>query len=168
MRAVSLLGAPIVRAILVALVSGGLVMRRRFREAILVVVGVGGVGALNTLLKVIIRRRRPHHLWLHAPAKSSFPSGHASGTLTFCGIAFYLIQRSRADRLIVIVAGALLPAVALLVGVSRVLLGRHHLTDVLGGYLLGGIWLTLSIRILGRRGAEEHDRGDEGGRGRSR
>ncbi|MGE5223467.1 MAG: phosphatase PAP2 family protein [Omnitrophica WOR_2 bacterium] len=105
-------------------------------------------GLLNFLVKVIIHRPRPEANLVHVfqnVSGFSFPSGHVMFYTAFFGfilfLLFALFRRSYLRTLLLIVFGALV----LLVGVSRIYLGEHWASDVLGGYLLGSLTLAFAI-----------------------
>ncbi|MET8796502.1 phosphatase PAP2 family protein [Nocardia sp. NPDC004568] len=119
-----------------------LLLRRLPRLAVLVVLtGAGGL-ILNPVVKELVARLRPvvgtpvHHTdgW-------SFPSGHAMSSLVCYGIlllVFAPVLHTKARRVVSVCAVLLVAAV----GLSRVALGVHYLTDVLAGWLLGSLWLA--------------------------
>lgn len=121
-----------------AVVAGLLVARKQRRAAAYLVVVMAGTFLLTSLLKLVVDLPRPV---VEDPilqyTSSAMPSGHASNiaaaATTACVLsALYL--RSRAQRRLVLVAGVL---VALLVGLDRLMLGVHTLTEVTAGYALG-------------------------------
>ena len=79
----------------------------------------------------------------------SFPSGHAMGSLVAYGMLAYLLLREthlgRHQRMLVIISAALL---VLLIGLSRLYLGVHYFSDVIGGYAAGVVWLAACISGL--------------------
>ena len=121
------------------------------RPARLLAIAVAGEIAIEYSLKLAFHRARPEPFFgLSLPSGYSFPSGHAMATLIFYGtLAALLTPRltSRAVRwLLWLAAGALAAAI----GFSRVYLGVHYPTDVLGGYLAGLIWvvaLAIGVRL---------------------
>jgi undecaprenyl-diphosphatase len=131
-----------------------LVWQRRFGAAVGLPVTVVGAQLLNDVLKDWFHRIRPAPLEGLIPAQAfSFPSGHA-----MVAAAFYLFVGYLAWRLLAghwrIVCAALLVMVALLVGLSRLYLGVHYLTDVVAGYIAGIAWTNAVIvggHLLGRR-----------------
>ncbi len=103
---------------------------------------------LNTLLKMLLHRRRPGNLHITTLGLNSysFPSGHAFGTVIFYGLFSYLSLHYLAQPLASVIA-ATLWALILSIGVSRIYLAAHYPTDVLGGWLLGGISLLAIIPL---------------------
>jgi len=142
---------------LVALMVGVvLLVRRQPRLATWLLVTVYGGGLLSTLVKLAVDRKRPfvEHPVAHAMS-ASFPSGHALGVLVGTG-ALLLVGLpfvNRRMRPVLIGLGVLL---VLAVGYSRLGLGVHYLSDVLGGYLLGAGWLALTTAAFS---AWRRDRG---------
>jgi membrane-associated phospholipid phosphatase len=99
------------------------------------------------LLKILIRRPRPIGASF-LETSYSFPSGHAAISVALYGfIAFLLWKRSKSQlKRGMILAVALL--LMLFIGFSRVYLGVHFPTDVLGGYMVGAAWLWVAIRSV--------------------
>ncbi len=105
---------------------------------------IAGSEAIAVLMKIFIARPRPDPAGaLLLETTYSFPSGHALIALSFYGFLTYIWLRER--RHIVTRIGIFLLAVFVIagVGVSRIYLGVHWPSDVLGGYLLALIWLTV-------------------------
>ena len=109
------------------------------------VVTVAGSSLFNLLGKVVFQRKRPPGVGVYAETSFSFPSGHAVVAAAFYGFAVYFLWRRTATwgrRLNILFAGVFLIAA---IGFSRLYLGVHFLSDVLGGYLLGSLWLIIGI-----------------------
>jgi undecaprenyl-diphosphatase len=119
------------------------------RQSLVIPVAVGFALSVvvTSIVKFSVRRRRPVGDWGAFYRKTdphSFPSGHASRTITMTIVV-------AAGRFPLIAAALLLWS--LLVGLSRIILGVHYLYDVLAGYLLGvgigaGMWLLMAFDIL--------------------
>ncbi|ALP37615.1 phospholipid phosphatase [Paenibacillus sp. IHB B 3084] len=107
---------------------------------------------LNTLIKEVLQRQRPALQHLVEVGGYSFPSGHAMISMGFYGMVFaiWAIERKIHERSIFLpcVLGALL---ILLIGLSRVYLGVHFPTDIVGGYIAGIIWLVFTVPVIYRR-----------------
>lgn len=101
---------------------------------------------MSTLLKLILRRARPHNLDIKTfgVRSYSFPSGHAFGTVIFYGLYSYLDLKYLTHPWNLIISLVLWLTIGL-IGISRVYLKAHYPTDVLGGWLLGLILLYVVI-----------------------
>jgi undecaprenyl-diphosphatase len=118
--------------------------RRRWIPALVLVVVWGGAILLYSVAKAVVGRPRPpEQIWLTHAGSTAFPSGHALQSLaTYAGlvaIALYAYRRWRTPGLIAATA------LAAGVGWSRVYLGVHWTTDVLGGWLAAAAWLALIL-----------------------
>jgi Membrane-associated phospholipid phosphatase len=128
-----------------------LAFQRRWSLLLGWAVALIGAGELNVILKGIFRRLRPQlpDPWV-TPSGWSFPSGHAMGSFVTYGFLAYLLTRvPRADfprR----TAVAVLAVLVLLIGFSRIYLGAHYLSDVIGGYAAAAVWLTFCILVTDR------------------
>ena len=98
---------------------------------------------LNQLLKRILRRPRPTEFRIVEETGYSFPSGHSMVSMAFYGYLIYLIYRYIKWSLIV-----LLSILICLIGISRIYLGVHYTSDVLGGFLLSISYLVVYISLI--------------------
>jgi undecaprenyl-diphosphatase len=116
---------------------------------------VGSVG-LDNLIKVLVDRPRPDFHRLADVSGSAFPSGHSSAAAAlFLGLAFLLSRRMNGGRVWVWGVAVVLSC---LVAVSRVYLGVHWPTDVIGGLALGGYWTWVMAKATaGWRSREVSD-----------
>jgi undecaprenyl-diphosphatase len=125
-----------------------LLRRRRLAEAIFLPVVYAGSGALNFLLKLLFHRDRPTFSWSPGVVNDySFPSGHAMNSLVFyLGLALvtWMVFGRRVGTA-VLSAGLV---IVVFVGISRVYLGLHYVSDVIGGYAAGLIWLVVATVAL--------------------
>ena len=122
-----------------------LVVRRRRREGRYLFVGACGSLALNVLLKAAFHRARPGadlSYILPTPASMSFPSGHTMGTTGVIGCLVVVVHVLRAPR--IVRWGATLAGITVVagVGLSRIYLGAHYPSDVLGGVLAAAAWVS--------------------------
>ena len=102
--------------------------------------------AFTSLLKYLFQRERPANSLLVVQTYS-FPSGHATTAMALYGFIAYLLIRFNQDFAQKIRIFTIAILFILLIGLSRVVLNQHYLSDVLGGYLVGASWLTLGISI---------------------
>lgn len=121
--------------------------RRSWTPVILIATGAAGSLLMTIAGKQLVGRTRPPLTDAVPPYEysASFPSGHSLNSVVIAGIVAYLLilrLKSRPKRFLV---AALAAAFALTIGLSRVYLGHHWLTDVLAAWCLGTAWLTLVI-----------------------
>jgi undecaprenyl-diphosphatase len=103
---------------------------------------------LNIELKdYVMRARPPYHEAAHAFGYS-FPSGHSMGAFIAYGMLAYLLTLAIPQGRIQIVVVLLLGSIILLVGFSRMYLGAHWFTDVVGGFAAGAVWLGFCIGLI--------------------
>ena len=128
--------------------------RRRRSEAAGLLLSTAGGAILSNTFKLLVGRPRPSAElvgFAYKSSEASFPSGHVIFYVCYFGFLFFaayalLPRAARARR----AALALSALPVLLVGVSRVYLRAHWPSDVLGAYLLGGVWLAVSLAVYER------------------
>ncbi|HEY4133398.1 MAG TPA: phosphatase PAP2 family protein [Gemmatimonadaceae bacterium] len=129
----------------------------RIQLAIVWIAAFAGGAGLEIILKSVVHRTRPEYAGHYLLTGSySFPSGHA--TLSFLGVSMLLYTlistnrlTNRTARITAITAGSVW---ILLVGLSRVYLGVHFPSDVLGGYTIAAAWFAVCVTlatVVGRR-----------------
>ncbi|MBW4040734.1 MAG: phosphatase PAP2 family protein [Acidobacteria bacterium] len=140
------IGMPAMAVVAILILS----LRRRSLTP-LILIAASGIGSLLMTIagKDIIGRHRPPLSDAIAPFEysPSFPSGHALNATVIAGVVGYLIwlrRRTIAARVVSIAAPVL---IAVVVGLTRILLGAHWFTDVLAGWLLGAAWLALVVTV---------------------
>jgi len=121
-----------------------LAFRRRWRLTIYLLVAGAGVLVLDPVLKALVGRLRPvvAHPVAHGQG-NSFPSGHSLGSIVCYGALFLVFlpaMHGRWRRAFTVGIATLIA----LIGISRILLGVHYLSDVLGGWSLGVAWLGVT------------------------
>jgi membrane-associated phospholipid phosphatase len=120
---------------------------RRWREPMLVAVAVAGEVLIFLTITLLVDRQRPPVKHLdQAPPTSSFPSGHTAATIALWGALAVLASERARSALVRGIFLALAFGLPLLVATSRLYRGMHFLTDVLGGALLGLLWLGATVR----------------------
>lgn len=106
---------------------------------------------IQTIIKVIVHRPRPPvENFLISQGGFSFPSGHSCSGLVFYGLFAYLLFHTAVDKTVHKVLGISFIALFLVIGVSRIYIGVHYPTDVLGGWSLGLAILTTAIWVLNK------------------
>lgn len=97
----------------------------------------------SSLLKLLLRRVRPRNDYVRRMLfrTYSFPSGHAAGALVSYGLAAFVIATRWPELAVVAWMAALV--VSFVIGISRIYLGAHYPSDVVGGWLIGGVGLLV-------------------------
>ena len=114
------------------------------RNKILILINVIVTTLLNQLLKNVFQRVRPIDSIIEESGYS-FPSGHSMVSMAFYGFLIYLVHKSNIKYKGLIVG--LLSVLIVLIGISRIYLGVHYPTDVIGGFTLSLSYLLLFIDI---------------------
>ena len=130
----------LVVAVLILLVSAG-----KTREARFLLVSAVGCSLLNLLLKLAFQRARPHAepaYLLPRPVSLSFPSGHTMGSAGVLGSLAVIARVLRPRRALWLSVAVLSALLVLGVALSRVYLGAHYPSDVLGGLFAAGSWIS--------------------------
>ncbi len=137
------LGDPIILVPLALIVCAALLRNNQRRTAFIIGILFAGTGALTSLLKTIFERVRPD-LIVHKTIESSysFPSGHASTSVIIALSVSYLFWQHRTLRPYMILGFGIY---VVLIGLSRLYLGVHYPTDILGGWLLASGWFALVL-----------------------
>jgi membrane-associated phospholipid phosphatase len=134
-------------------------MRRLRLEALMTIIMCWTSGLVRQVIKKIVDRPRPNPLLVHAathPKTKSFPSGDVAASVCFWGWLMVLGWRTRSTRRECQASKGKaaflgIPALmVMLIGPARIYLGAHWLTDVVGGYLFGGGWLSLTLHFYFR------------------
>lgn len=154
MRGVSVFGDSWHGWALTALAMLAFFFRRRRTEMFALLLSVGGGELINRLVKWVVGRPRPVPALVRVSgkwARESFPSGHVTFYVCYFGFLFFvayaLLHRGTTPRRLSLTLAAL---PVLLIGASRVYLGAHWASDVLGAYLLSGVWLALTLHLYRR------------------
>ena len=147
MLSITQLGNPQVAVPITVVVFGFLWWQRDRLEAKIFALNAFGGAVLSTVLKLTFVKPRPQ-LWPQLITEStfSFPSGHALGSMVLYGFLAYLFATlyPRYDRAFYSIAVVLIIAI----GFSRLYLGVHWPTDILAGYGIGFLWITVCISLL--------------------
>ena len=135
----------------VVIIAGAFAALRLRLEAVLVVVSTLAAGEVGTLTKDVVQRARPTANFVHLAghlADFSFPSGHVIFATVLFGTTFGIVLIVWSGSILRNAILALLAALVLLMGPSRIYMGEHWPTDVLGAYCLGGLWVAGTLEVL--------------------
>jgi len=126
-----------------------LLWQRRGFHLLALLISVLGSSLSMYYSKIYFHRERPLNVAYYIPENSfSFPSGHATSAMALAGLIcyFFLIEiENKKLRLGLFFLGV---SYILLIGLSRIYLGVHFLTDVAAGYLLGLLWVIVAIGLM--------------------
>ena len=145
MRDATMLGHWMVVWLFVAIIGLELAARRRITHFVSLLLSVGGASVVALALKQLLVRPRPDLLAIVSETTFSFPSGHSALSLAFYGILIYFLLRCSCDVWAKYVGVFAAVVVIALVGFSRIYLGVHWPSDVIGGYVLTAGWLYVVI-----------------------
>lgn len=151
MIGVTTAGSSLVLTPLTVALSVLLYIRRNRRKSVLLLSTMGGSAVLTVTLKQLIGRPRPDpgavrvvppELASKYAQEFGFPSGHTLASTCFFGFVIYLLLKNgnlRNPKVLLLIS------LILLVGISRVYLGAHWITDVIGGWIIGACWLDFNL-----------------------
>ena len=148
MRIITDLGDDVV--LLIVVLAAGVILRRQTSSwrplLVLLAIAVGAI-ELERTIKLIVARPRPPAAWrVFHETGWSFPSGHATHSTAVYGSVAYLATHIRVlgqRRRVAIWVTAI--GACFLIGISRVYLGAHWPTDVIGGWILATVWLWIAL-----------------------
>ena len=140
-------------------IAAALFWAGRRREGLFVAAVLGGSLVANLAMKLFFHRPRPVLSWAHVLPDYSFPSGHSMNSLAL-GLALAIVAWRIFGARWGITAFVAAIVVSLTIGASRIYLGYHYLTDVLGGFTAAILWVAIVVGVFraegvwrGRRGA---------------
>ncbi len=105
---------------------------------------------LNQLLKRILQRPRPTEYRIIEETGYSFPSGHSMISMAFYGYLIYLIYKYAKNKYVKWISIVLLSILICAIGISRIYLGVHYTSDVLGGFLISISYLIIYISAVNK------------------
>jgi len=106
---------------------------------------------VNNLLKIIIMRGRPEVLAFVEEHSYSFPSGHTMASVSMYGILLYLVLKSNMNNKLKIALSSMLSMLPIFVALSRVYLGAHFMSDVIGAFIVSIILLLIETYYIDKK-----------------
>ena len=151
MTALSFMASPylLVPAYLVLIIHFGWLKKNTLLAIYILSAGLSGF-FVTFLLKWLFHRARPANPSIPPPHDFSFPSGHSSAAFIFYGLLIYLLCQAAVRKSLKYPSVAILVLLSLLIGLSRVYLRAHFVSDVLAGFCIGVAWLSLTLSIIYR------------------
>ena len=108
------------------------------------------VTGLNQIIKHILQRPRPTEFRIIEETGYSFPSGHSMVSMAFYGYLIYLIYKYIKNKYVKWISIVILSILICSIGISRIYLGVHYTSDVLGGFLLSMSYLVVFISTVNK------------------
>ena len=133
--------------VLIALTIGALLVLKNRKISILITLNLIISTILNILLKYVIERPRPEGYGLIIESGYSFPSGHSMVSMAFYGFIIYLIWKLVKNKNLKYICSTLLGLLIILIGFSRIYLGVHYASDVVGGFAVAIAYLIVFTSI---------------------
>ena len=119
---------------------------KQFAYAQGIVLSVASATVATIFLKVLVGRARPPiEYWAYHETGNSFPSAHAALSLALFGFLAFMVWRSRLSQKLRLTLAIGCYALIVAIGFTRLYLGVHYFSDVVGGYLLGGVCLWVAM-----------------------
>lgn len=145
------LGGPTILGLVVCAVVGFLLLQTRYRTALAILVTSLSGELVDGVMKQAFMRPRPTIVpHLREVVSTSFPSGHAMDSAIIYLTLGAMLMRVAERRLTKLYCLAVALVLTFLVGASRVYLGVHYPTDVVGGWILGFVWASLCWLVAER------------------
>lgn len=121
------------------------------KQSLFISINLISSAVINTGLKMIFHRQRPLDMLINETGYS-YPSGHSFVSIAFYGFIIYLIINSKIEKKKKYIITCLLSLLILTIGTSRIYLGVHYPSDVLGGFAGGLLYLLIFIKIYRKYG----------------
>ncbi len=146
---ITFLGSPVFLVVAnLVLLAFFLFLRRYSWFSIRIIVIALSSLVLMLFLKYLFKRKRPLSPLLKAAKGLSFPSGHSITAVTFYGLLIYIVFKTQPDGILKFIVAAVLILLIILIGFSRIYLRVHYVSDVLAGFIIGTLWLAVSLEVL--------------------
>jgi len=123
-------------------------IKKNYLFGIYILIITASSTALFAVLKLIFHRQRPGHPVIKGVAGYSFPSGHSLSAFVFSSILIYIIWNSNFTTPLKWLLSVFLFLLAIMVGISRIVLKVHYPTDVIASFCVGIVWVIISLWVL--------------------
>ena len=134
---ITILGNPVIILAITLLVAAFFYFYKKWKiEAYFLLASFAAMGVASTALKYVYQRPRPSIQWLNDTIGYSFPSWHTASTMMIAGAIVIVLQQRMKKGLARTAVQALLVFISILVAISRIYIGVHYPTDIIGGWLL--------------------------------
>lgn len=144
-------GDTIIAIIFTILIMIYLYMINKKRESKFYAVNILAIAIVSQGVKFLSHRQRPEGEWLVYIDGYSFPSGHAVISMAGALILIYFIIRDFRRKALACIISVIMFIYAALIGLSRVYVGVHYISDVIGGWAIAFLWVFISLLIFTKR-----------------
>ena len=135
---------------MLALTTLLILIKKNKKTSIFIAINLVCVFLTSQIFKLIFRRTRPAEIFLVSAHGYSYPSGHMMVSSAFYFYILYLIWITIKNKMLKILFSIIAIILVLLIGFSRIYLGVHYTTDIIGGLLLAIAYLMLFIKITSK------------------
>ena len=125
-----------------------LIIVKNKKIGLLTITNLVTITILNQILKFILRRPRPTEFRIINETGYSFPSGHSMISMAFYGFLIYLIYKNIKNKYLKTILIIVLSLLIIAIGISRIYLGVHYVSDVIGGFLISISYLIVYIKLI--------------------
>jgi Membrane-associated phospholipid phosphatase len=147
-KAMTTLGSTVGIIIITLVLAVWFAWKKGWQKALLLIAGVAGAYAVNTLVKSGFDRARPAMAWGIEADGSSFPSGNAMLAIVMYSLAAIWIMTDRSiNRVVKWIAAVIAIILIILMGASRLYFSVHYATDIIGGYAAGFVIVCLVMAL---------------------
>lgn len=147
----------VIAIVVVLIIIGILYYKRKVIEAMFFGINMFGIAIISQVVKFVVARARPKGEWLVDISEYtnigsySFPSGHTMLAMAGSLMVIYFILDMYERRKMAILISILIFIYAILVGISRVYVGVHYLSDIVGGAALSALWVFIVIFVYRKK-----------------
>ncbi len=142
-KSITFFGSTIFIVLLVIFFLCAFILKKDNKKGYLVAFTLIVSTILNNVVKIIIRRARPTILALVTETTFSYPSGHTMASVSMYGILVYLVSKSKLNKKLKIFLEIILGILPIIIGISRIYLGAHFASDVIGAMLLSTVLILI-------------------------
>lgn len=128
-----------------------LIILKNKKIGLLTLTNLVTITILNQILKFILRRPRPTEFKIINETGYSFPSGHSMISMAFYGFLIYLIYKNIKNKYLKTTLIIILSLLIIAIGISRIYLGVHYVSDVIGGFLISISYLIVYIKLIKKK-----------------
>lgn len=136
--------------VLFGIVIFSLIFFKNKKVPLNLIINIACTFCISYLIKIIIKRPRPFDIALIEELSYSFPSSHSMISIVFYSLLIYYIRKYVKDKNQKFILSIFFVVIIILIGFSRIYLGVHYLSDVIGGYLIGIIYLIF-LSVLNKK-----------------